>query len=134
MHSSLGSWDPEDCLVSVINDPEEAVRALDDLRAGAFEVDDVHLFLAQEVIGIDSAIIDHRGFLKKVVYAVTNISDDAALAEDYLNQARQGHQILVVHAPDIERAKQAYTIIKRHHAHQVRYYGRWVVRDLISPA
>ncbi len=128
-HFSLGSWQPQDCLVSVIDDPAEALQAADDLHAAGFDKDDVRLFLGQEVVDHDSDIMEHRSSLKNLVYMLSNISDAVTMAQDYLDEARQGHQILAVHAPDAERAKQAYASVMRHHAHQVRYYGRWTVQD-----
>ncbi len=129
-HFSLGSWDPVDCLVSVIDDPAEALQAVDDLRAAGFVEDDVRLFLGQEVVDHDRDIMNHRSSLKNVVYMLSNISDETVMAQEYLDEARQGHQILAVHASDVGRVKQASASVVRHHAHRVRYYGRWTVSDL----
>jgi hypothetical protein len=35
-HVTLGAWNPEGCLVSVIDDPSQAVRAVEALRAAGF--------------------------------------------------------------------------------------------------
>jgi len=116
----------------VIDDPAEALRAVENLRATGFSEEDIRLFLSQEVVDRDRAIMSYRSVLQNMIYTVANISDDAAMAREYLDEARQGHQLLVVHAPEVERATQASASVERHHAHRVRYYGRWVVRDVGS--
>ncbi len=127
--TSLGTWDPEGCLVCVINDPIEAISAVAALRTVGFTAEHVRLFLASELLGFSDAL-HHQGLPKRVFFFLTNLSDDAAFEAEYRAEAQQGHPILVVHAPQTEQHNQVRALLQGYHAHTARYYGPWVVTDL----
>ncbi len=127
METSLGSWNPLGCLVSVIDDPTEATQAVDALRAAGFAAEDVHLLLAAEVL---ASANPHQSILARVFFALANLSDDAAFEATYREEAEHGHQIVVVYAPTREQVEQAHLVVERYHAHTLLHYGPWVVRGI----
>jgi hypothetical protein len=123
---SLGTWDPEGCLVCSIDDPAEAVRAVAALQRAGFTAEHIRLFLPDELLALNDA---HRySALKRVFFFLTNLSDDGALEEEYREQARCGHPILVVHAPQHAQHVGATALLRDYRAHTVKYYGPWTVR------
>jgi hypothetical protein len=128
-HSSLGTWDPEGCLVCVIDDPAEATRAVGALQAAGFAAEHLRLFLAGELLAFSEAL-HHRSVPKQVFFFLTNLTDDAQFEAEYREEARHGHPILVIYAPRQERYTKARALLQGYHPHTVKYYGRWVVRGL----
>jgi hypothetical protein len=125
-HVSLGAWDPEGCLVCVLDDPA-AERAMATLQAAGFATAHIYLFRAAELLAFCDTL-HHQPVLKKVFFFLTNLSDDAMFEAEYQEQARRGHSILVVHAPGRELCDRALARLRAHHAHSFKYYGPWTVR------
>ncbi len=132
-HSSLGAWDPEGCLVCVIDEPEEATRAVAALLNTGFTAEDVRLFLGEEGLAFEGA--PHwQGIPKRVFFFLINLTDDAAFEREYREEARHGRTILMVHAPQEDQCNQARELLNDYHARAVKYYGPWVVRGLDWPS
>jgi hypothetical protein len=69
-----------------------------------------------------------RGTLRRVLFVLVNPSDNGEFEEEYRDEARRGHPILMVHAPQREQSTRAWEVVRDHGAHTVKYYGHWIVR------
>ena len=126
-HVTLGSWNPEGCLVSVIDDPVQAARAVDALRTAGFADEQIRLVLVGDVSTFGE-LPAARGMARQAFFMVTNLSDDSEFEEEYRDEARRGHPILIVHAPRSEQSARARAVLRDFDAHTVTYYGHWIVR------
>lgn len=125
--TSLGAWDPEGCLICVINDPVRAQWAMAALLADGFSSEHLHLFLTAEVIALRRGL-HHQSWPKRVFFFLANLSDDAAFEAEYGAEAQHGHPIVSVYAPEEERRSRARDLLQEYGAHTFKYYGAWVVR------
>ena len=50
--------------------------------------------------------------------------------DEYAEEARQGHNILIVHATEPGILEKVQPILNEHQAHHGRHYGRWTVTYL----
>ena len=128
LRTSLGGWNPVGCLVSVIDDPREAAHAVMALRALGFPPEHVRLIPAADLLANVGGSGQRDGLIARVICMLADWSDNAIFAAEYLDEARRGHQVVMVYAPAPEQADQAHVVVGRHCAHMVRHYGSWVVR------
>jgi|GEM_PF-1814017 len=129
MPRNLQSWNPLNCLVCVIDEPDAAARAVADLREAGFAAADVRLADPLEVVAIDDAW-HSRGLLARMAASIRTLGDEGIVAAEYLTEARRGHHALIVYAPGGERTRRAWTIVARRGAHTIHYYGRWAIRGM----
>jgi len=129
MPRNLHSWNPLNCLVCVIDEPDAAARAAADLREAGFAGADVRLADPREVVAIDDAWRS-RGLLVRVAASIRTLGDAGIVAAEYLIEARRGHHALIVYAPGGEGTRRAWRIVARHRAHTIHYYGRWAIRGM----
>ena len=129
MPRDFHSWNPLNCLVCVIDEPAAAARAVEDLREAGFAGADVRLADPREVVAIDDAWRS-RGLLARIAASIRTLGDEGIVASAYLAEARRGHHALIVYAPGGERTRRAWTIVARHRAHTIHYYGRWAIRGM----
>ena len=128
-HVTLGAWNPEGCLVSVIDDPRQAVQAVQALQAAGFTDEHIRLILAGDPPALREGTAWHSR-LGQVFFTLINPSDDGAFEEEYRDEAGRGHAILMVYAPRQEQSTRAWGVARNHGAHTVKYYGPWIVRGL----
>jgi hypothetical protein len=133
-HLSLGAWYPKQTLVGVIDDPEQACRATIALMGAGFAEDDIRLLLGPEVVEISEDVDQHRSALGRMVYSLSSLwSTEAPAAEHYIHEAREGHNLVMVHAPEPDgrpEGEAALAVLREHGAHHLRYYGRGHMLDL----
>ena len=129
MPRDLQSWNPLNCLVCVIDEPDAAALAAEDLREAGFADTDVRLADPREVVAIDDAWRS-RGLLARIAASIRTLGDEAIVAAAYLAEARRGHHALIVYAPGSEGTRCAWAIVARHRAHTIHYYGRWAIRGM----
>ena len=128
LRTSLGGWNPVGCLVSVIDDPREAAHAVMALRASGFPPEHVRIIPPNDLLASVGGSGQRGGLIARVVCMLADWSDNTIFAAEYLDEARRGHQVVMVYAPALERADQAHVVVGHHGAHMVRHYGPWVVR------
>lgn len=129
MPVDLMTWNPRGCLVSVIDDPMEAARASLAMRRAGFDAEDVRLAPSRELLERADAPAGHNP-IARVLRRLFSLGDEGILGVDYLDEARRGHHLLIVHALHEELRARAHAVMAQHRAHAIRYYGRWVITDL----
>ncbi len=127
----LADWYTEDYVVAVIDDLQEAEAAAETLRQAGFGEGEIRLFEGAQVAGRIDETAKRRSLLERAVVSVRSVaSDESIISEDYEQEAREGHQLLVVHTETQEQVNQAYRILRAHHGHAIEHFGRWVITDL----
>lgn len=120
----FGSWYPKNCVVGVINDEAEARQAIADLQAVGFGADDMRLFTGPEVVQIDAQIRAQQNVAQRAVTAITSGTDEGMAMQSYLDEAHQGHHIVVVRVGHRDTPDpRVRPIMQAHHAHMVHVYG-----------
>lgn len=126
----LGSLNPIGCLVSVIDNPAAAARATTTLRVLGFRDEHIRVIPAAVLLASTEDSGRRRGLLARAACMLIDWSDNAAFTEEYLDEARRGHHLLMVYAPSLEHAQRAHAAARAHGARLARHYGLWVVRGL----
>jgi hypothetical protein len=129
--SSFGSVYPQDDIVAVIADGAEAGRAVEDLRAAGIPSGDIVLATGDQVLEFEHDFERRQGPLDRLARAVSFLfSEEASYEQEFVDAARAGAHLLVVHAPRDEVVELVRPILAAHGAHPTRHYKRWVVEDL----
>ena len=132
----LGVWYPTHYVVGVIEDPVEADRAGDALRAAWREAgapeDAVQVFHAADA---REGIRRTEGFYgpgKRALAAMSHGvgSEEGVADQDYQAAVSKGHSILTVLAPTPDAVERAHGVLARFGARHMRHYGPHVVTDL----
>lgn len=121
----FGTFYPRGFIVALFDNEANRDMAATALHDAGFS--DTRSFSPQEVIENSTEIKNQRNVAQRVGSAMS--SDELAMAEDYVESARDGHSFLIVQA-DEQQFDQAGPILFRYKAHGVKHYGDWVVTDL----
>lgn len=128
---SYGVFYPEDDIVAVIEDRAEAERAVEALRAAGIAMADTDLATGAQVLAYEQHFQQNQTPMERLAQFVSSVfSDDGRYQQEYVEAARAGHYLLVVHAPGTEVVALARPILAAHHAHHARHYRRGTVMDL----
>ncbi len=57
-------------------------------------------------------------------------TDESLLVRRYVEEAEQGHMIVVTHADRPEEVERAARVLAAHGAREIRHYGERVITDL----
>lgn len=119
-----GSWYPLHHVVGVIDDDVEARQAVVAFHTAGFAVEDVRLFTGVEITRIQTQIGAQRNPIQRVTASLTSGTEEGIAGQAYLDEAAQGHNIVVVYVgkrdgPD----PRVVPVMRAHHAHIVHTYG-----------
>ncbi len=135
LNHSYGTWYPTGCLVAVIDEPQEAARAVEELHSAGFQEDDIRLFLGPEAVETRAQVERQQDLVERVAYAFASVmSTEADAMKHYLEHAERGSAIVAVRCPqptilpgeprDASHGKgdDAVLVLAAHHAHDWTYY------------
>ena len=129
--SSWGLIYPEGDILAVIDDCAEADRTVRDLETAGIPADDIFLIEGPRAVEIMEDFRQHQHALGRIGRAISSLLSDAArFDQQYLEEARKGHHLLVVQAPSDDVVARVQPILRAHGARRVRHYGALVVEDL----
>jgi hypothetical protein len=118
---------PDNYMLGVFDDGDEAERAHEALVEAGFGGDDVMLCIAAE--SIDSTGEVH-GPLARLKRAIDHLLTNKSHLAEYDEAAREGACVIGVHAEDEQARDQAQQIFREHGARNVNFFGKWVVETL----
>lgn len=104
---------------SVFDDPRDASRAAQALRAAGFDARNIHIMTGWDYMEAVEQRQTFLGFLSSVD------------TDGYLLEARRGHYILAVRLSNHEQMKQVRDLLAPHHARFMKYIDTWTVAELI---
>ena len=128
MPKALGHLYPVGDVLAVIDDRAQAERAVQALKDGGIPKGDVDLMDGKwfaEVMRANKASWNPLQHLVALLGA-----EEGEVVRDYLQQADQGHTIVVVHAEQPEQWECIARVLRTHGAHHIRHYGRLVMTGL----
>jgi hypothetical protein len=111
---------PKNYVVGVIDDPQEAERAVQALQEAGFTHQDIRLFHNEEVIAHVQEAKKRRNRLQRLVAAFQQGTDEGDDIQVYVEEARLGHHILNVHAANDAQVERVRDIITTYHAHTIK--------------
>jgi hypothetical protein len=104
---------------SVFDNLQDAVQAIQALRAAGFDDRDIHLMAGWDFVEAVERRRTFLDFLFSIDYDV------------YLHEARRGRHILAVRLARHEQKEQVRDLLAPHHAHLMKYVDTWTVTDLL---
>ncbi|HEU5229595.1 MAG TPA: universal stress protein [Ktedonobacteraceae bacterium] len=126
-----GAAYPKDYVIAAIDDESEARQAMRELEDAGIAAENIHFFTSRQVLesAEDTAVTrSPLSRLADVFQAVA--SDDDAHVLIYVEEARRGRNIINVLAENSEQVQTISDILVKHHAHNIKYFGRWAVTVL----
>lgn len=127
----LGVTYPTDYVIAVIDDLVEAEHAVEALQQAGFEAKDITLFKNEQIVKIFQTCDAHHNPLKSIKSVIASVaSDEGDYHVFYAAEGRDGHHLLTIYAPRLVLVDRAYEILKLHHAHMMKFFGRWTVTTL----
>lgn len=127
-----GVFYPTNYITAVIDDLDEATLASVDLQQVGFATNDIVFDTNLQAFERIQSYKQRHGLLKSFMSFVASVaSDEADVYLLYALEAAQGHHLLNVYAPKPELVERAHRILKAHHAHTMKFFGRWTVADLL---
>jgi hypothetical protein len=122
MPKALGHLYPVGDILAVIDDQAEAERAALALKEAGVPESDVDLVDGAWFAQVMRANKESWNPIQRVVAVLA--AEEGEVVRDYIQQADQGHTLLVVHAEQPEPWERIATVLRAHGAHHVRHYGR----------
>jgi hypothetical protein len=125
--TEFGAFYPTGDIVAVAQDPGQAEAVVQTLRESGLAADDLDILEPAFVIRAAEELQRRRGFLGRLGAI---FGDDDYFAEQFVDLARKGHPLLLIHVADRESAKRVGAILKKHGVRIGSYYGRMTITDL----
>lgn len=126
-------WLLSDYVIACIDRQTEAQHASRRLREAGFHAEDVQLVKGKEVIKRVDTACDQCNFaihLLRLLWLV--MTDEGVILQDYVDEARAGHNLLAIHVTDSNRLHEVRRILHEHHAHRVEYWdGSGTITQLL---
>lgn len=112
---------PTNAVLGVIDQPSDAVRAVDMLRAAGFE---------PQVLYGEPGVerINNANGLASIVQQFFGYEADHT--ERHLAELDAGHVLVLVQSDNDETTNRIHDILTEHGGHFVNYYGTWTTRTL----
>ena len=124
----LDRFYPLDDIVAVIDDRPAAESAIQALRDAGVREGDVDLIDGAWFAQVARSAVRSRGRIKRLTHALP--TEESLLARRYVEEADQGHVIVVVHAPSQDDIERARAVLAAHGAREMHHYEKRVIRDL----
>jgi len=109
-------------ILAVVDDRAEAQRAVQALKDAGVREGDIDLVDGPWFAQVMRANKESWNPIQRVVAVLA--AEEGEVVRDYIQQADQGHTILVVHAEEPEMWECIAGVLRTHGAHHVRHYGR----------
>lgn len=132
----VGSLYPTNYIVCVIDDLEEAQKAVQAFREANYEESVVRLMDSQAALAKIQELEQRKNIFQRFLSSFQGATDETG-AEVYRYEAKQGHHILYVRACatsmrtcSTKEIGEIRDILEAHHAHTVKFFGTWAVEDI----
>jgi hypothetical protein len=129
MPCDLATWSPMHCLVSAFDTPRQARAAMAVLAAEGFLDTDILLVRPQAIMALDEAC-RARSLFTRILASIRTPGSESLTVDEYVDEARRGHYLLIVYAPREDQRRNATRIVAHHQAHTIHYFGRWTIRGI----
>jgi hypothetical protein len=123
---------PTDCVIGVLDSPEQGAAAAEAFRNHGIAHEDVTVFRGHEgAMTIDSSGRYH-GLVLRLIRVIEAASMDSDHAERYEREAEAGHLVIAVHVRNAAQRSMVEDVFKDHDGHFVNWYGRMHFEPVIT--
>ena len=119
--SQSGESFPTNAVVGVIDQPSEAVQAVDELIAAGFE---------PHVLGGEPGVEQIKDANGSASMVQRLFGYEARHTDRHIAELNAGHYVLLVESHDDETTDRIHKIFSEHGGHFVNYYSTWTSRTL----
>jgi hypothetical protein len=134
-----GSIYPVNYVVSVIDDLNQATKALQAFKEAGYDANTVRLMTSQEALEKIQELEQQKNFFQRFVSSFQDATDDTGI-DIFRFEAREGHHILFVRACGAslracapQEIQQIRDILGRYNARTIKFFSPWWVED-VPPA
>lgn len=113
--------------MAAVRDHATAQELVGALQASGFPETDMDILEPAFVQEAAATLARQRGLLTRLAGA---LGDEGYFADQFLELARQGHPIVLIHASDDETLRHARSVLGGHHVLKARHYGDLTITDL----
>ncbi len=113
---------PRKYVHSVFDDLQDAMQAVQALRAAGYAARDIHLMASWDYREAVERRQAPMGFLSSI---------DEDFVDVYLHEARRGHHILAVRLSRYEQMLPVRNLLAAYHAHLMKYVDTWTFANLL---
>lgn len=124
-----GAIYPRQYVMGVIDDLQEAERAVQAFREAGYAPAHVRLFYSEAIIAHAREIAQHRTPWQRLVRVWQLGTDEGADTRVCLEEALRGHHTLFVYAPTARQVEQVHSLMVTYHAHHIKHFGTWTITD-----
>jgi hypothetical protein len=124
---AFGNVYPKGDIMAVVHDRATAQWLVSALQASGFPETDMDILEPAFVLEAAETLARQRGWLARLGSV---LGDEGYFADQFLELVRQGHAIVLIHAPDEETLQRARPVLARHHVLKARHYGDLTVTDV----
>ena len=117
-------WCPEDDLMAVIDDRDDAARAVGSFSDAGWAPGDILVMSGHAVEERLDATGEQCHFISHVLQSLpsTETQEDKLFGE-FEEQAREGHSIIAIHTHEGRGVEEAREILVQHNAHDIVLFG-----------
>lgn len=120
---------PTNYIIAVVNDRQEAQRAVSALSDAGFSHVDV--LAGVDALRMIEQKMDEQNPLAKLWENLRKtLTDEGANEHAYLDELRRGHSVVMAQVANAEDATRAGDILRGYHAHIVQHFDQWTVTNL----
>ena len=131
LDTHFGTYYPTGYVVAVVDDRDQANRAVQALRSAGVPTDQVRVMSGDEVLAIDREFKESQSFGQRLGGMLA--ADEGEAVQQYVEAAQRGHALVTVPAPELAEAQRINGVLAEHGAHGVRHYGRLMMSVLTPP-
>ncbi|HEY4386814.1 MAG TPA: hypothetical protein VGN34_20350 [Ktedonobacteraceae bacterium] len=124
----VGSF-PRKYIHCIVDDLFYAVQAVLALRMEGYEAEDIHVMASWDFVEAVENKLQRQNGLSKAWQRILMFFDEG-FGDTYLQEALQGHHILMVRLARNEQREQVRTLLASNHAYNIKYVDAWTVTDL----
>jgi hypothetical protein len=121
---------PSHLLLGVVDAPEYADEALEDFESQGIPLTDMCASFGDDGVAAFDPDGREHGWLARVWRAAQRATGEHQTFEHYADELKLGHICVGVHCASMEAAERAATILQRHRAHYVNYFGPAMIETL----
>ena len=126
----FGTYYPTGYIVAVL-DPQAVEPAVAGLCHSTCAPDEVRAFSGREVLELHAAFRQQRTVGQRVGALIASaVADEGEAQAEYLEAARHGQSLVVVHAPGLDRMEGVSRVLAAYGAQRVHHYSQFVMTDL----
>jgi len=124
----FGTFYPKHFIISVFTDPARGQQAVEALQSAGFDGKESLFLTGEQVLASDNAYLAEHRFRRRVGSLFP--SEETAVMNEYLDEAKQGCAIVTVHTPEPAQQAHVRDILRQHGGRSIRYYCEDTLTDL----